>query len=148
MRFLMAVLFVAAASMPGHGATIAVRLALCSAKGATLARLACYDELARSVNKGAVSALPSTGIGKWIVDHSVDPLDDTWSVMAFSPSEDYVHGYSGALIEIACLGGDFVFQLRLQADRVKSKFVKKATDPRARARQEVRPFNYCRLAVR
>lgn len=98
MRFLMAVLVVAAASMPVHGATIAETLALCSAKGVSSERLACYDDLARAVAAGVVEpSLPNTGIGKWVVNQELDPIDDTMIMVAMLFSEDWVSSDSGAI---------------------------------------------------
>ena len=122
MRLFLLGLLSLSASMSAHGATIEETLALCHAKGATLERLACYDELARAVAEGVtLSALPNTGIGKWEVHHSVDPIDDTRTVMAFLRSEDYVYGYSGAHLEISCSGGGLAVRIWLQGVRVKSK---------------------------
>ena len=46
-------------------------------------RLACYDELARAVAEGvSLPALPDAGIGKWILDQELDPIDDTLNIFA------------------------------------------------------------------
>ena len=118
--FLLFGLLSLSASMQAHGATIEETLALCRAKGATLERLACYDELARAVAEGvSLPALPDVGIGKWIVDQELDPIDDTWEGFAMLLSEDFVRGLSGSALGVFCSGGgDFEVQIVLQGVRV------------------------------
>ena len=99
-----------------HGATIAETLAWCRAKGSGSERLACYDELARAVAGGvSLPPLPNVGVGKWVLDQKVDPVDDTLDMYAFLPSEDWRNGLSGAILAIICFGsGSLEVQLTLQ----------------------------------
>lgn len=113
MRFLVSVLAVLSVSLPVHGATIAETLAFCRAKGATLERLACYDELARAVAEGVtLPDMPDAGVGKWIVDQKMDPIDDTMDVGAYLPSEGWVNGLSGAVLQILCFGSGEAFEVQ------------------------------------
>ena len=100
-------------SLSAHGATIAETLAWCRAKGSE--RLACYDELARAVAGGvSLPALPDVGIGKWMLDQKVDPVDDTLQMFAFLPSEDWDPNRGGAILGIICFGKTLDAQLVLQ----------------------------------
>lgn len=117
MNLVLAVVLLAAAGSV-QGATIAETLALCRAKGSS-ERLACYDELARAVAAGvSLPSLPSAGIGKWIVDQRVDPMDDTQDLFAMLLSEDYVSDRKGAALGIVCRGGVFDVQFLPQGVRV------------------------------
>ena len=104
------------AAAAAHGATIADTLAWCRAKGSGSERLACYDDLARAVAGGvSLPPLPNVGVGKWVLDQKVDPVDDTLDMYAFLPSEDWRSGLSGALLAIICFGsGNLEVQLLLQ----------------------------------
>ena len=80
--FLLFALLPFSAPMQAHGATIEETLALCRAKGAA-ERLACYGELARAAAEGvSLPSLPDAGIGKWILDQELDPIDDTLNIFA------------------------------------------------------------------
>ena len=51
--------------------------------GGAAERLACYGELARAVAEGvSLPSLPDAGIGKWILDQELDPIDDTLNIFA------------------------------------------------------------------
>lgn len=65
-------------------------------------------------------SLPDAGIGKWVLQQAVDPLDDTLDMIASLPSEDWVGNRSGAVLHIACSDseGDFEVQFVLHGVRV------------------------------
>lgn len=57
-------------------------------------------------------SLPDAGIGKWVLEQRVDPLDDTLDMFAILPSEDWVKDRSGALLGILCSDGEGDFEVQ------------------------------------
>jgi type VI secretion system protein VasI len=59
------------------------KIALCAAIVGELERLECYDQLARSLGLVAVTTvqLQDVGTGKWRVSTTIDPLDDSTTVV-------------------------------------------------------------------
>ena len=57
-------------------------------------------------------SIPSSGVGKWDFEQELDPVNDKPNVFAVLPSEDFVHGRSGAVLAIRCEGGE-VFDVQI-----------------------------------
>ena len=58
-------------------------------------------------------ALPGGGVGKWIANQKMDPIDDTMDVFAILRSEDFVLNRSGAVLQTICFGGGVGFEVQI-----------------------------------
>ena len=56
--------------------------------------------------------LPGGGVGKWIANQKMDPIDDTMDVFAILPSEDFVFNRSGAVLQTICFGSGEAFEVQ------------------------------------
>lgn len=84
------VMIVLALSATGAiGQTLDKQLATCAATVSNLERLDCYDQLARSnkMNTPQSKQTPTDGVGKWRVNDSKNPIDDTRTVLVVLASE-------------------------------------------------------------
>ncbi len=83
-------------------------IARCSSLAGDLARLACYDQLARECGLVAATGvpLPGSGTGKWETDISTNPLDDSKTVLLYLVADTGTTrlGNKPALV-LRCKGG-------------------------------------------
>ena len=83
--FRIAIAFVAAAiGGTAYAQTLEKHIAKCAATKGDLARLECYDAMARMNNLSGPQPAASTpsGVGKWSVSDTTNPIDDSRTVVA------------------------------------------------------------------